>query len=227
MHPRYGRIAAATGAVLVTLTAVLGGMGVLPNDSSTAATITGTATARTPGGAVTPATPWVPSPVTAPADVSFTSWSGAQLPSAPDGDRSEASTDPASVPADSGKGRRVVFSQSDQRVWLINGTDEVQRSYLVSGSVYDNLETGAYAVFSRSEQAWGIDDSGTMKWFVRFARGPNAAIGFHDIPTSGGAPIQGPDELGTPQSHGCIRQETPDALALWEFAPVGTTVVVI
>ena len=34
-------------------------------------------------------------------------------------------------------------------------------------------------------------------------------------------------ELGTPLSHGCIRQWRPDAKALWDFAPVGTEVVVV
>jgi hypothetical protein len=129
------------------------------------------------------------------------------------------------VPDDSGEGRRIVFDQSDQRVWLVDDDEEVERTYLVSGSLSDNLEPGTYSVYSRSEQAWGIDDSGTMMYFVRFTEGPNgAAIGFHDIPIDDGALVQTLDELGTPQSHGCIRQEREDAIALWEFAPVGTEV---
>lgn len=130
------------------------------------------------------------------------------------------------LPEQSGEGRRVVFSQSRQRVWLV-GRDRVERTYLVSGSVYDNLQPGAYEVWSRSEQAYGIDDSGTMRWFVRFAHGPRAAIGFHDIPVSGGEPVQTRAELGTPLSHGCVRQHADDAIALWEFAPLGTPVVVV
>lgn len=134
-------------------------------------------------------------------------------------------------PADSGEGRRVVFDMSDQRVWLVDssprGGDVVVRTYLVSGSVTDNLRPDTYAVYSRSRHAWGIDDSGTMQYFVRFAHGPHAAIGFHDIPVKDGVPLQSRAELGTPQSHGCIRQWRPDARALWRFAPVGSTVVVV
>ena len=129
------------------------------------------------------------------------------------------------VPDDSGEGRRIVFDQSDQRVWLVDDDEDVERTYLVSGSLYDNLEPGTYSVYSRSEQAWGIDDSGTMQYFVRFTEGPNgAAIGFHDIPIDDGELVQTVDELGTPQSHGCVRQEREDAIALWEFAPIGTEV---
>ncbi len=131
------------------------------------------------------------------------------------------------LPEDSGEGRRVVFSEESQRVWLVGEGDRVERTYLVSGSLTDNLQPGTYAVYSRSERAWGIDDSGTMRHFVRFTRGARAAIGFHDIPVSGGRPLQTEAELGTPQSHGCIRQSPEDAVALWDFAPLGTTVVVV
>ncbi len=126
----------------------------------------------------------------------------------------------------SGSGKRVVFDISDQRVWLVDGDDEVRRTYLVSGSLTDNLHSGTYAVYSQSRHAVGIDDSGVMEYFTRFTRGANAAIGFHSIPTKDGKPLQTREQLGTPQSHGCIRQALPDAKQLWSFAPVGTKVVV-
>lgn len=133
------------------------------------------------------------------------------------------------LPGDSGAGYRVVFSEERQRVWLVDDDEEVVRTYLVSGSVYDNLEPGTFEVYSRSEQAYAFDGSGSMKYFVRFTQGDTgAAIGFHDIPLDNdGDLVQTVGQLGTPLSHGCIRQERDDAIALWEFAPVGTTVVVV
>jgi lipoprotein-anchoring transpeptidase ErfK/SrfK len=120
-----------------------------------------------------------------------------------------------------------VFDQSAQRVWLVGEAGKVRRTYPVSGSMEDNLDPGTYEVYSRSKQAWGIDDSGTMKYMVRFAHGDTAAIGFHDIPVKDGEHVQTKAELGTPMSHGCIRQWRPDAQALWAFAALGTTVVVV
>ena len=96
----------------------------------------------------------------------------------------------------------------------------------MSGSRYDNLDAGTYQVYSRSRRASGIGDSGTMRYMVRFTVGDSAPIGFHDIPVLDGQRVQTRKELGTPQSHGCVRQWRPDAKALWRFAPVGTTVVV-
>jgi hypothetical protein len=131
------------------------------------------------------------------------------------------------LPPDSGTGRRVVYSEEQQRVWLVGENDRVRHTHLVSGSVYDNLDPGTYQVYSRSMNAVGIDDSGTMKYFVRFTQGDTgAAIGFHDIPVKDGARVQGVDELGTPTSHGCIRQRRADAKVMWQFADLGTTVVV-
>ncbi|NGN95604.1 L,D-transpeptidase [Nocardioides sp. KC13] len=130
------------------------------------------------------------------------------------------------LPADSGTGRRAVFSISRQRVWIVSAAGETRRTYPVSGSIYDNLQPGTYKVFSRSKHARGINDSGTMMWFVRFTKGPNAAIGFHNIPVDKGKRVQTRAQLGTPLSHGCIRQAEPDAKAMWRFARLGTKVVV-
>jgi lipoprotein-anchoring transpeptidase ErfK/SrfK len=211
VRPRYGRMAVAATSMSVTAIAVLGGVGALPSAAEGPqhrAVIEAVAESRGPQES-RPAETDTPGRAT----VSTT-------PTASDA----AAGHP--LPADSGDGRRVVFSEGQQRVWLVAAGDRVRHTYLVSGSVYDNLDPGTYSVYSRSEQAWGIDDSGSMKYFVRFAHGDTAAIGFHDIPVDDGQPVQTVAELGTPLSHGCIRQRRADAKLMWAFAPIGTKVVV-
>ncbi|MBD8605333.1 L,D-transpeptidase [Aeromicrobium sp. CFBP 8757] len=135
--------------------------------------------------------------------------------------------DPA-VPADSGEGRRIVFSETEQRVWLVDADETVERTYPVSGSRFDNLDPGTYRVQSKTRDATAFDASGTMEYFVRFATGFSEPIGFHSVPRDNdGVLEQTKAQLGTPLSAGCVRQWKPDAIALWEFAPVGTPVVVI
>ncbi len=181
---RRGRAASLGAALLVTGVAVLGGVGLLPGEDVGDASAVEVARDPAPRGPVVPA----PQPVVRAVTVQ---------PAVP-----------PPVPAGSGAGRRVVFAQAEQRVWLVDADEAAVATYLVSGSLGDNLQPGSYEVFSRSEDAWGIDDSGTMKWFVRFTRGPSgAAIGFHDIPIDDGALVQRVADLGTPQSHGCIRQK--------------------
>lgn len=136
--------------------------------------------------------------------------------------------DEAPLPSASGEGRRIVFDQSDQRVWLVDDDDVVERTYLVSGSTHDNLRPGSYHVESKTRNANAFDGSGTMEYFVRFATGRNAPIGFHTVPVDHDGKLeQTRDQLGSPQSAGCVRQWMNDAVALWDFAPVGTSVVVI
>ena len=213
VRPRYGRIGVASASVTVTAIAVLGGAGALPSAADEPARDSGMVlSARDDGTSTARDRTAEPRPERREASGSETTA------------RTGRET---ALPADSGTGRRVVFSEELQRVWLVGARDAVLRTYLVSGSLSDNLDPGTYSVYSRSEQAWGIDDSGTMRWFVRFAQGDRAAIGFHDIPVDDGAKVQTVAELGTPQSHGCIRQRTADAKALWDFAPLGTTVVVV
>lgn len=207
-RPRYGRIAVAGTSLMVTVVAVLGGVGVLGSAAPSTAASQAEVAAYSP-------LPASSRRVVSRAD-----------PVVPGGHAYEAEARARTLPSRSGTGRRVVFSESAQRVWLVDAAGTVVDSWLVSGSLTDNLQPGTYEVWSRSEQAWGIDDSGTMKYFVRFAHGERAAIGFHDIPVDDGRLVQTVDELGTPQSHGCIRQRRADAVRMWDFAQMGTTVVV-
>lgn len=147
--------------------------------------------------------------------------------STPAADSAAPTASPPAVPAGTGSGKRVVFSIPEQRVWLVDGKNQTVSTYLVSGSLTNNLKPGSYDVYSKSRWAVGIDDSGVMQYFVRFTRGKNAPIGFHSIPTKNGEALQTEQQLGTPQSHGCIRQRMSDAQRLWDFAPVGTDVVVV
>ncbi|MDR7086276.1 lipoprotein-anchoring transpeptidase ErfK/SrfK [Aeromicrobium panaciterrae] len=139
----------------------------------------------------------------------------------------EAAPDAATLPAGSGTGYRIVFDQSDQRVWLVESDGSVERTYLVSGSKFNNLQPGSYQVQSKSRTANAFDGSGTMEYFVRFATGFSEPIGFHSVPKDHSGQLeQTKEQLGTRLSAGCVRQWLPDAIALWDFAPIGTRVVV-
>ena len=219
-RPRYGRIAALVGALLVTAVSMLGGIGVLPSAADPHPRV---GQAFDAAAAIKPQTQQRSVP-----PVSDTSSSAPRAHgSKASGQVDARNGDETALPADSGTGRRIVFSETAQRVWLVDADGTVRRTYLVSGSLTDNLDPGSYEVYSKSRWAVGVDDSGVMQYYVRFAHGPRSTIGFHTIPTHLGKALQSVKDLGTPQSHGCIRQRTSDAIALWNFAPVGTHVVVV
>ncbi len=217
LQPRYGRIVALGAAVSITAVAVASLFGAFHDSADKVPTATAPAAAQVARFSLPQPAVETPIPTAAPAPT---------LAVPPPAPKPTPQLKQRALPADSGNGRRVVFSINKQRVWLVGSSGRVQDTYLVSGSLTDNLRPGSYQVYSRSRYAVGIDDSGEMQYFVRFTRGERAAIGFHSIPTKDGEPLQSLSELGTPQSHGCIRQKLSDAQTMWDFAPDGTKVVV-
>ncbi len=128
------------------------------------------------------------------------------------------------LPEGSGTGRRVVYSVSEQRVWLVEADGRIDRTYPVSGKAGEPAP-GSYEVFSRSRHA--RRDNVTMEYMVRFVDLPVYDIGFHAIPVRrNGSPIQSESELGQYRSKGCVRQSVADAAYLWDWAPNGTPVFV-
>ncbi len=251
LRPRYGRIAALAAASSTTLVALVGGVVTGLADGSTddraAVSLAGSALRPASGDAgddgadgddaaasaalLTAPSTGVRASLSVGLASTGSSTAGSTAATGPESENQAAEPVPEQVPEvpapprRSGEGRRVVFSESQQRVWLVRDDGEVQRTYLVSGSLYDNLDPGSYEVYSRSLDAIGVDGS-SLRYMVRFTQGWNDAIGFHWIPRMNGERMQTRAELGTPQSHGCVRQAAPDARALWRFAPVGTPVVV-
>ncbi len=133
------------------------------------------------------------------------------------------------LPANSGSGKRVVYDRSGQRVWAVDKNDRVIRSWLVAGSKYNNEVPGVHKVFSRSEVSTAWNGKAYLPKMIRWLKTDIGNIGFHGIPrhVSDGSRYMKDSELGQRLSGGCQRQADADAAFMWDFAQVGTTVVVL
>ncbi|MEY3147174.1 MAG: hypothetical protein RL688_393 [Actinomycetota bacterium] len=133
------------------------------------------------------------------------------------------------LPPNSGSGRRLVFERAGQRIWAVGEDDVVIRSWLVSGSKYNNETPGSHAVYSRSDVSTAWNGKAFLYKMVRWLKTDIGAIGFHALPIrrSDNTPYQTDAELGTRLSGGCQRQANLDADFTWEFAQIGTPVIVI
>ncbi len=129
----------------------------------------------------------------------------------------------------SGSGRRVVYERRGQRAWAIDDDGTVIRSWLVSGSKYGNEQPGFHKVYSRSERSTAWNGQAWLPLMIRYQETHIGHIGFHAIPlhVSDGSAYMTEAELGTRLSGGCQRQANADAAFMWDFAQVGTTVVVL
>jgi hypothetical protein len=140
----------------------------------------------------------------------------------------EAARSPPPPYPDVGFGKRIIYSNSEQRMWLIDEADQLVDTYLVSGRI-GIPHDGTYEVYSKSVNAWAPYGGITMQHMVRFVRpgtwGNRWAYGFHSIPRyPNGEPMQTSDELGFYRSGGCVRQNDQKAAVLFEWAELGTTV---
>ena len=139
-----------------------------------------------------------------------------------------AGDDAPPLPDNSGTGRRVVYDRAGQRAWAVGDDGAIIRSWLVSGSQYGNEVPGTHQVYSRSEMSTAWNGKAWLPQMIRWYKTEIGALGFHSIPLSvaDDSPYQTTDELGTRLSGGCQRQHPLDAAFMWEFATIGTTVVV-
>jgi peptidoglycan hydrolase-like protein with peptidoglycan-binding domain len=140
-----------------------------------------------------------------------------------------AGSDAPPLPPNSGSGRRVVYDRRGQRVWAVDDDEQIIRSWLVSGSKYSNEVPGTHQVYSRSEVSTAWNGKAWLPLMIRYYQTDIGHIGFHAIPLhrADNSPYQTEAELGTRLSGGCQRQANADAEFLWQFAQVGTTVVVV
>jgi peptidoglycan hydrolase-like protein with peptidoglycan-binding domain len=135
------------------------------------------------------------------------------------------------LPPDSGQGtgKRIVYQRAGQRVWAIDDNEHVVRSYLVTGSQFNNEVPGKHRVYSKSETTTAWNGQADLPLMVRWLDTDRGAIGFHQIPVhrSDGTVYQTEAELGQRLSGGCQRQAPLDAQFMWYFADIGTPVYVL
>jgi hypothetical protein len=131
------------------------------------------------------------------------------------------------LPRKTGEGRRVVYSNSLQWVWVVDKNEQVVRSMPVSGR-RGVPAPGSYTVTSQSPWSFSLDFEGVnFRWMTRFAKGPDGGnIGFHEIPRKNGKPMQTESQLGSFAGSGCVRMATEDVKFIYRWAKPGTTVVV-
>lgn len=129
-----------------------------------------------------------------------------------------------------GNGKRVVYSRSENRVWLINSDESLYGTWKVTGNP-GRPDPGNYRVYSRSSVTRSMDGKYTFTHMVRFAHARSGVgIGFHAIPynTYTKSPIMPLSKVGSHRyvSGGCVRQSLPNAEKMWAWASIGTKVVV-
>ncbi|WP_149185177.1 hypothetical protein [Streptomyces sp. TRM49041] len=143
----------------------------------------------------------------------------ASSPSSAPGAAGKPKADPSALPPRSGSGERVVYALADRRVWLVDEKNKVTRTFTVMPSTVDPAP-GTYAVTSRSGAVRGSDGV-QVEHVVRFTSVDGVTVGFS-------AAVDGSMASPDPTRRtGGVRMARADGDALWAFATINSTVVVI
>ncbi|BBC35959.1 uncharacterized protein SGFS_072530 [Streptomyces graminofaciens] len=127
--------------------------------------------------------------------------------------------DDKALPDDSGTGERVVYDLDEDRVWLVGANEKVTRTFEVTPSTVDPTPA-TYSVTSRANAITGSDGT-PIEHVVLFATADGVPIGF-SAAVDGSTPEPDPTV-----KTGGIRESRTDGKAMWDFAGIGTKVVVV
>ena len=83
--------------------------------------------------------------------------------------------------------------------------------------------TGEFKVMAKAVRPWSKEHGLFMPWFLQFT---NLGHGIHELPEWPGGYKEGANHLGTPVSHGCVRLGIGPAKIVYDWADVGTPIVI-
>lgn len=84
--------------------------------------------------------------------------------------------------------------------------------------------TGEFKVQNKNPRAWSRTYGLYMPYWMAFV--PGGKYGIHELPEWPGGYKEGANHLGTPVSHGCVRLGVGSAKTVYEWAEVGTPIVI-
>ncbi|MEU7304683.1 hypothetical protein AB0950_25120 [Streptomyces sp. NPDC007189] len=154
-----------------------------------------------------------PRPIAAVSKPSASASSGAHGPATP-----KTPAAPA-LPDDSGTGRRIVYSLSGKRVWLVDATGKPTRTFTVwPGTV--SPQPGRYSIIKRTQSIKGSDGV-EVEHIMYFTATQGVNIAFSNALDGSSPPPADGKKLGG------IRLHKEDGAALWSFGDQGTSVTVV
>lgn len=120
--------------------------------------------------------------------------------------------------------KHIEITIADQRLAYFVGPYQIAAHPISAGVKSMPTPKGTFKVIRKSPRAWSNVGKLWMPWWMAFAGG--GKYGIHELPEWPNGKKEGANHLGHPASHGCVRLGVGPAKTLYDWAPVGTRVVV-
>ena len=133
---------------------------------------------------------------------------------------------PAPVARVAGSGKRIVVSISRQHLWAYNGNREVYSFVASTGLATSPTKQGTFQVLDKIPNAYASQWNLQMPYWLGIYYVGRIENGIHALPILASGQRLWSGYLGRPVSFGCIVLDTLAARQLYQWADVGTLVVV-
>ena len=122
--------------------------------------------------------------------------------------------------------KRIVVSVAQQHLWAYEDDQEVFSFICSTGTIAAPTQFGTYQILDKMPEAWSSVWSLRMPYWMGIYWAGASEDGIHALPIYSDGRVLWKGNLGHRISYGCIVLDTPDAVALYNWAEVGTTVTV-
>ncbi len=137
------------------------------------------------------------------------------------------SGDPNAIKKQKPRGeKKFVVDISEQRCWRYEG-DKLLNAWRCSTGRRNSTKPGRFRVQSKLRKAYGSTWNIWMPWWLGIYWSGPVENGIHGLPwdaKTGGRTWAG--LVGTPITYGCVMLNDQNAKTLWQWADIGTTVII-
>lgn len=121
-------------------------------------------------------------------------------------------------------GKYIDVSLSYQNLVIFQDGMPLKAYLISSGQKGLYTPTGTFKIENKHPRAWSKNYGLWMPNWMAFL--PSGEMGIHELPEWPGGYKEGANHLGTPVSHGCIRLGIGSAKEVFDWAEIGTPVVI-
>jgi hypothetical protein len=128
------------------------------------------------------------------------------------------------TPAKISSGKYIDINLSSQVMVIFENGRAIDAYLVSSGKRGMDTPQGSYTIQNKALKPWSKQYSLYMPHWMALTS--DGKYGIHELPEWPGGYKEGQDHLGTPVSHGCVRLGVGAAKTVYEWAEVGTPVIV-
>ncbi len=120
--------------------------------------------------------------------------------------------------------KKIEINLAKQELSYFLGAGKIGSFDISGGLPRTPTPKGTFKVYHKFPKAWSTRYGLWMPYWMAFH--PKGLYGVHELPYWPGGYREGADHLGRPASHGCVRLGIGPAKILYDWAEVGTPVII-